>query len=50
MPPMETLKKIAEKTTGRARPGEEALGKLVCPRKPQTYRFKDDGIIPNPAG
>ena len=47
MPAMETLKKIAEKTTGWARPGEEDLAKLVRPRKPQTYRFKDDGIIPN---
>jgi uncharacterized protein YjlB len=44
---METLKKIAEKTTGWARPGKEALAELVRPRKPQTYRFKDDGIIPN---
>jgi len=44
---METLKKIAEKTTGWARPSEEALVELVRPRKPQTYRFKGDGIIPN---
>jgi uncharacterized protein YjlB len=47
MPVMETLKKVAEKSTGWARPGDEALGKLVRLRKPQTYRFKDDGIIPN---
>jgi len=47
MPVTETLKKIAEKTTGWARPGEEDLVKLVRPRKPHTYRFKDDGIIPN---
>ena len=46
MPVTETLKKIAEKTTGWARPGEEDLVKLVRPRKPHTYRFKDDGIIP----
>jgi hypothetical protein len=30
MPAMETLKKIAEKTTGWARPGEEGVPSLVC--------------------
>ena len=44
---VETLKKITEKATGWARPGQDALGKLIRARKPQTYRFKDDGIIPN---
>ena len=47
MPVVETLKKITEKATGWARPGQDALGKLIRARKPQTYRFKDDGIIPN---
>jgi uncharacterized protein YjlB len=47
MPVVETLKKITEKATGWARPGQDALGKLIRAKKPQTYRFKDDGIIPN---
>ena len=47
MPAVETLKKIAEKATGWARPQHEDLGKLIRPRKPRTLLFKDDGIIPN---
>ena len=41
MPALETLKKIAEW------PSPNHLGRLVRPRKPHTFRFKDDGIIPN---
>jgi hypothetical protein len=37
---VETLKKITEKATGWARPGQDALGKLIRARKPQTYRFQ----------
>ena len=47
MPAMETLKKITEKVTGWARPAPDGLDTLVRARKPQTFRFKDDGIIPN---
>jgi uncharacterized protein YjlB len=47
MPVLETLKKITEMATGLARPGKDQLGKLVRLRKAQTFRFKDDGIIPN---
>ena len=47
MPAVETLKKITEKATGWARPGEDDLTKLVRARKARTYRLKDDGIIPN---
>jgi uncharacterized protein YjlB len=47
MPALETLKRITETATGWARPGKDQLGKLLRPRKPLTYRFRDDGIIPN---
>jgi hypothetical protein len=47
MPALETLKKITEMATGLARPGKDQLGKLVRMREAQTFRFKDDGIIPN---
>jgi uncharacterized protein YjlB len=47
MPALETLKKITEKATGLARPERDQLAKLMRPRKAQTFRFKDDGIIPN---
>jgi uncharacterized protein YjlB len=47
MPAVETLKKIGEKVTGWARPRPSALDKLVRARIPQTFPFKDDGIVPN---
>jgi len=47
MPVLETLKKITGKVTGWARPAPDDLDRLVRARKPRTYRFKDDGIIPN---
>jgi uncharacterized protein YjlB len=47
MPALETLKKVAEKATGWARPSADDLTRLVRPRKPQAFRFKDDGVIPN---
>jgi uncharacterized protein YjlB len=47
MPALETLKKITEKATGLARPGQDQLAELVRSRKARTFRFKDDGIIPN---
>jgi uncharacterized protein YjlB len=47
MPALETLKKITEKATGWARPPSDDLDRLVRARKPHTFRFKDDGIIPN---
>ena len=47
MSAVETLKKIAEKATGWARPAADDLARLVRPRKPQAFRFKDDGVIPN---
>jgi hypothetical protein len=47
VPALETLKKITEMVTALGRPGQNQLGKLVRLRKAQTFRFKDDGIIPN---
>jgi len=42
---LEGMKRIAEKATGWKRP--DYPGSLVRDRKPQTYRFKDDGLVPN---
>ena len=42
---LEDVKRIAEKATGWKRPDDPQA--LLRERKPQTYRFKDDGLIPN---
>jgi uncharacterized protein YjlB len=42
---LEDVKRITEKATGWKRPVDAQ--KLLRERKPQTYRFKDDGLIPN---
>jgi uncharacterized protein YjlB len=47
MPAMETIKRLAEKATGWSRPDAARLPDLVRPRKPRTFRFKDDGLVPN---
>jgi uncharacterized protein YjlB len=47
MPALESVKKIAEKITGWSRPSRKDLAALVRSRKANTFRFKDDGIIPN---
>jgi uncharacterized protein YjlB len=47
MPLLETVKKIAEKVTGRGRPAPAALEGLARNRKANIFRFKDDGLIPN---
>ena len=49
MPAFENIKKLTEKATGWSRPKKADLEDLVRPRKPQLFRFKDDGIIPNHA-
>ena len=41
----ETIKRVAEKAIGWRRP-DKPRG-FVRERKPQTFRFKDDGLIPN---
>jgi uncharacterized protein YjlB len=47
MPVLESLKKVAEKVTGAARPSRDQIQKLVRTRKARAVMFKDDGIIPN---
>lgn len=47
MPLLEDAKKLAETITGLRRPSKRELAELVQPRKPHTYRFKDDGVVPN---
>ena len=42
---LEDVKRITEKATGWKRPDDP--GVLLRERKSQTYRFKDDGLIPN---
>jgi uncharacterized protein YjlB len=42
---LEDVKRIAEKATGWRRPEDPRT--LLRERKPQTYRFNDDGLIPN---
>ena len=42
---LEDVKRITEKATGWKRPDNPQ--DLLRERKPQPYRFKDDGLIPN---
>jgi uncharacterized protein YjlB len=44
---IEDIKKIAEAATCIATPGQEELVGLLRDAKPTTFRFKDDGFIPN---
>ena len=44
---LEDAKKIAEKITGWSRPSDDDLAQVVLDRKANTFRFKDDGIVPN---
>jgi uncharacterized protein YjlB len=45
MPFIEDVKRLAEKATGWKRPPDPA--EFVRARKVRSYRFKDDGLIPN---
>ncbi len=44
---LEGAKRFAERVTGRRRPALDALRSLVRRRKANTFRFEDDGFIPN---
>jgi uncharacterized protein YjlB len=44
---LEDLKKTTERITGWRRPDRERLDALLRKVKPATYRFRDDGMIPN---
>ena len=47
MPLLEDLKKTAERLTGWQRPSPSELPTLPRNSKASTYRFRDDGLIPN---
>jgi uncharacterized protein YjlB len=47
MPILESGKKIVERVTGWQRPSRSELNSLVRKRKANTFRFEDDGVIPN---
>lgn len=47
MPLLESAKKIAEQVTGIGRPGKRKASEYVRARKPNLYRFRDDGRTPN---
>lgn len=47
MPWLEDAKKVAEQVTGWRRPDKTMLGDLVRARKANTFRLKDDGLVPN---
>jgi hypothetical protein len=42
---LKNIARIAEKATGWRK--SDDLRSLLCERKPQIYRFKDDGVVPN---
>jgi uncharacterized protein YjlB len=44
---LEDAKKLAERVTGWGRPAPHDLADLVRTRQPRTFRFKDDGVVPN---
>jgi len=44
---VESIKKTGERLTGWARPSTDQLAALRRARKPVTFRFRDDGLIPN---
>ena len=47
MPLLEDLKKTTERLTGWRRPSPSQVAKLPRKLKANTYRFRDDGFIPN---
>jgi uncharacterized protein YjlB len=47
MPLIESVKEKIEKVTGWGRPSRQELVEAVRLRKPNVFRFADDGIIPN---
>jgi uncharacterized protein YjlB len=44
---IENVKRAVERATGWSRPKKEDLVRLVRKRKAATFRFKDEGLIPN---
>jgi uncharacterized protein YjlB len=44
---LEDAKKLGERVTGLGRPSRKLLDEYVRDRKPQTYRFSKEGLLPN---
>ncbi|MER8951433.1 cupin [Mesorhizobium sp. M0833] len=44
---LQTTKKAVEQVTGIARPDRREVADLLRPRKPNAFRFSDDGLVPN---
>lgn len=44
---LQSMKKAAEQVTGVARPDRRQAADLVRSRKPNEFRFRDDGLVPN---
>src|ERR1700716_3213022 len=44
---LESAKRLAERVTGLRRPSAIELKSLCRTRKPSTFRFRDDGLVPN---
>jgi uncharacterized protein YjlB len=44
---LESVKERVEKVTGWKRPSRDHLRRVVRSRKPNSFCFKDDGIVPN---
>src|SRR3954468_23820923 len=44
---VESLKRTVERVTGRGKPSDRQARAAVRRRKPKTFKFKDDGLIPN---
>ena len=47
MPLIESIKENVEKITGWARPSPREVDAALRRRKPDLFRFRDDGVIPN---
>lgn len=47
MPLIESLKETVEKVTGWVRPSSREVDEALRRRKPNVFRFADDGFIPN---
>jgi uncharacterized protein YjlB len=47
MPLIESIKENVEKNTGWARPSRREVDAALRRRKPNVFRFADDGVIPN---
>jgi uncharacterized protein YjlB len=47
VPLIDTIKEGVEKLTGWARPLQREVEEAIRPRKPRSFTFADDGVIPN---